>query len=64
MNIKYLIFIYILFATSWTCPYCAGQSGESYVQQVILPIGALLLSPFIIMGSVSLIIYLNRDQIK
>jgi hypothetical protein len=62
MNYRLLIFFFILIATSWACPYCAGQSGENYVQQVILPIGALLVSPFVIMGSISLIIYLNREK--
>jgi len=62
MNFKNLILSIIFTSTIWACPYCAGQSGGSYVQQVILPIIILLLSPFVIMASVTLMIYLNRNK--
>jgi len=46
------------------CPFCAGQSGENYIQQIILPIGVLLLTPFIVAGTVILIIYFNNNSYK
>jgi hypothetical protein len=45
------------------CPYCAGQSGENYIQQIIIPIGALLVAPFIVVGTVVLIVYFNQKNI-
>ena len=56
------ILIFVIISSLKACPYCAGQSGESYVQQVIFPIAGLLLAPFIIIGIVGGIIYLNHRK--
>jgi len=64
MNFRNWMLVLIFIATIWACPYCAGQSGQNYVQQVIIPIGGLLLAPFLIMGSVKLIIYLIKNNQK
>jgi len=47
---------------SWACPYCAGQSGETYIQSIIFPIGGLLLAPFCILGLVGCIIYMHAKS--
>ncbi|MDP6570057.1 MAG: hypothetical protein QGF36_03670 [Candidatus Marinimicrobia bacterium] len=59
-------FVTIIFslvpAMIWGCPYCAGQSGETYIQSIIVPIGSLLLAPFCILGLVGCIIYFNSKS--
>ena len=44
------------------CPYCAGQSGENYIESIIIPVAGLLMAPFLFIGIISSIIYLHRDK--
>ena len=61
---KLFFFVFIISNLIYSCPYCAGQSGENYIQEIIIPITGLLLSPFIIIGTVGYIIYNNKNKIK
>jgi len=56
------ILIFVIISSLEACPYCAGQTGESYVQQVIFPIACMLLAPFIIIGIVVGIIWINKEK--
>ncbi|MCH7731562.1 MAG: hypothetical protein IIB44_03475 [Candidatus Marinimicrobia bacterium] len=40
----------------FSCPYCVGQGGEIYIQQIIVPIAGLLLAPFLVFGIIALFI--------
>ncbi len=62
---KYILLFIITIIPNFlfSCPYCAGQIGENYIQEIILPIAGLLLSPFIIIGTVVYFIYYNRNKI-
>jgi hypothetical protein len=44
------------------CPYCAGQSGENYLESIIIPVAGLLMAPFLLFGVMSGVVYFYKDK--
>ncbi|MDP6134068.1 MAG: hypothetical protein QF856_05690 [Candidatus Marinimicrobia bacterium] len=61
---KLICLILTLPLYSLACPYCAGQSGENYIEAIIVPIAGLLLTPFIILGTIGGIIFFHQKNNK
>ena len=44
------------------CPYCAGQTGENYIESIIIPVAGLIMAPFFLFGIMSSIVYFHKDK--
>ena len=44
------------------CPYCAGQSGENYIESIIIPVAGLLMAPFLLFGIMISVVYFHKDK--
>ena len=58
----HLILFLLLTSRVFACPYCAGQSGENYIESIIIPVAGLVITPFIIFGIITSIIYFHKDK--
>lgn len=58
---KFVSIIFLIPGIGWACPYCAGQSGETYIQSIIVPIAGLLSAPFLIIVIIICIIYFHKE---
>ena len=57
-----IFFVSALPTLIYTCPYCAGQNGENYIQAIIVPIAGLLIAPFMLFGVVGCFVYIHKDK--
>ena len=62
----YIIISVVLLLTlpslAMTCPYCAGQSGEDYIQSIIIPVAGLLIAPLLLFGVLSSVVYFHKQN--
>jgi|TARA_B100000953_G_C17806482_1_gene353871 hypothetical protein len=59
---KLICLILTLPLYSLACPYCAGQSGENYIESIIIPVAGLLMAPFLLFGVMSGVVYFYKDK--
>ena len=58
-----IIILCIMFSSMViACPYCAGQSGENYIESIIIPVAGLLMAPFLLFGIMISVVYFHKDK--